>query len=75
VKWLGYSPWQAIRASTAASAEALNLGHEIGSLRPGLAADLMTVAGDPARDVGALGDVVDVIQAGRPVKLGGRALV
>ena len=75
VRWLGYSPWQAIRASTAASAEALNLGHEIGSLRPGLAADLMTVAGDPARDVGALGDVVDVIQAGRPVKLGGRALV
>jgi hypothetical protein len=25
--------------------------------------------------VGALGEVVDVIQAGRPVKLGGRALI
>jgi imidazolonepropionase-like amidohydrolase len=75
VKWLGYSPWQAIRAATLDSAESLSLGHEVGSLRPGLAADLCAVAGDPARDVGALGAAVDVVQAGRPVKLGGRALV
>jgi imidazolonepropionase-like amidohydrolase len=75
VTWLGYSAWQAIRASTAESAEALGLGGLVGTLRPGLVADLMSVAGDPARDIAALGAAVDVVQAGRPVKLGGRALV
>jgi imidazolonepropionase-like amidohydrolase len=75
VKWLGYSPWQAIRAATAESADSLRLAHELGALRPGLAADLVSVAGDPARDIAALDRSVDVIQAGQPVKLGGRALV
>lgn len=75
VRWLGYSPWEAIRAATAESAEALRLGHEVGALRPGLAADMFSMAGDPAREIAALTDAVDVIQAGRPVKLGGRALV
>jgi imidazolonepropionase-like amidohydrolase len=46
-----------------------------GALRPGLAADLLAVAGDPAADIAALGAPVDVILGGRPVKLGGRALV
>jgi imidazolonepropionase-like amidohydrolase len=53
----------------------MRLGHEIGAIRTGLAADLMSVAGDPAADIAALGDAVDVIQGGRPVKLGRRALV
>jgi imidazolonepropionase-like amidohydrolase len=75
VKLLGYSPWEALRASTADSAESLGLGREVGAIRPGLAADLMTVAGDPAADIAALGPAIDVIQAGRPVKLGGRVLV
>ena len=75
VKWFGYSPWQALAVSTAESAEAMHLGHEIGAIRPGLVADLMSVAGDPAADIAALGDAVDVIQAGRPVKLGRRPLV
>jgi imidazolonepropionase-like amidohydrolase len=75
VAWLGYTPWQAIRASTIESAESLRLGHEVGALRPGLAADLVSVARDPAQDIAALADAVDVIQAGWPVKLGGRALV
>jgi hypothetical protein len=35
----------------------------------------MSVAGDPAADIAALADAVDVIQAGRPVKLGRRPLV
>jgi imidazolonepropionase-like amidohydrolase len=75
VKWLGYSPWQALRASTADSAESLGLGLEVGAIRPGLAADLMSVAGDPAADIAALAPTIDVIQAGRPLKLAGRVLV
>ena len=53
----------------------LGLGHEVGAIRPGLAADLMSVAGDPAADIAALASATDVIQGGRPVKLGGRVLV
>jgi len=75
VKWFGYSPWQAIAASTIESAEAMRLGHETGAIRPGLDADLMSVAGDPAADVALIGDAVDVVLAGRPVKLGRRILV
>lgn len=75
VKWFGYSPWQAIAASTIESAEAMRLGHETGAIRPGLVADLMSVAGDPAADVARLGDAVDVVLAGRPVKIGRRILV
>jgi imidazolonepropionase-like amidohydrolase len=75
VKWFDYSPWQALAASTLESAEAMRLGQETGAIRPGLVADLMSVAGDPAADIAALGDVVDVVQAGRPVKLGRRPLV
>jgi imidazolonepropionase-like amidohydrolase len=75
VKWFGYSPWQAIAASTIESAEAMRLGHETGAIRPGLVADLMSVAGDPAADVALLGDAVDVVLSGRPVKLGRRILV
>jgi imidazolonepropionase-like amidohydrolase len=75
VKWFGYSPWQALAVSTIDSADAMRLGHEVGAIRPGYVADLMAVVGDPAVDIAALGDALDVIQAGRPVKLGRRALV
>jgi imidazolonepropionase-like amidohydrolase len=75
VKWFGYSPWQALAVSTLESAEAMRLGHDVGTIRPGYIADLMSVAGDPAGDIAALADAVDVIQAGRVVKLGGRPLV
>jgi imidazolonepropionase-like amidohydrolase len=61
--------------STVESAEAMRLGPEVGAIRPGFVADLMSVAGDPATDIALLGDSVDVVLAGRPVKLGGRALV
>ncbi len=75
VQWLEYTPWQALAASTIESAEALGIGAETGALRQGLAADLMSVQGDPADSIARLEGAVDVIQAGRPVKLGGRALV
>lgn len=75
VRWLGYSPWQAIRASTAESAASLRLGGVVGALAPGLAADLLAVAGDPAADITALADATSVVLAGRPVKLAGRVLV
>jgi imidazolonepropionase-like amidohydrolase len=53
----------------------MRLGHETGAIRPGLVADLMSVGGDPAADIARLGDAVDVVLAGRPVKLGRHPLV
>ena len=62
---LGFSPWQAIATITADAAAALGLATSIGAIRPGLAADLVSVAGDPIVDLGALRRVHDVIQGGR----------
>lgn len=50
----GLTPLEAITAATATNARALGLDSEIGTLRPGRRADLLTVEGDPTRDVTAL---------------------
>jgi imidazolonepropionase-like amidohydrolase len=75
VKWFDYSEWETITAATVDTARALGLGSEVGAIAPGKVADLMAVAGDPAADIAALGDCTDVVQRGKPVKLGGAALV
>jgi imidazolonepropionase-like amidohydrolase len=72
---LGFEPWQAIATITSDAAEALGLGDTVGRIQPGLAADLVAVDGDPAKDLAALRRVRDVIQAGRPVVRAGQVLV
>jgi imidazolonepropionase-like amidohydrolase len=74
VKWFDYTPWEALACSTVESAAAMRL-HDVGAIRPGWIADLVSVAGDPAADIAALGQVVDVVQGGRPVKRDGHPLV
>jgi imidazolonepropionase-like amidohydrolase len=64
----GMAPLEAIRAATAVAAEALGLAEETGRLAPGLAADLIAVAGNPAERIQALGDVRMVLARGRPVR-------
>jgi imidazolonepropionase-like amidohydrolase len=75
---LGFEPWHAIRSITVDAAASLGLGAETGAIRPGLAADLVAVDGDPITDPAGLGGlrrVRDVIQAGRLVVRDGRSLV
>jgi len=75
---LGFDPWHAIRSITVDAAASLGLGGEVGRLRPGMAADLVSVEGDPIADpagLAALRHVRDVIQGGRPVVRDGRPLV
>jgi imidazolonepropionase-like amidohydrolase len=70
----GLSPLEGISAATANGAAALGL-HDVGTVRPGAAADLVLVDGDPAADVRELRDAARiwlVLIAGRPVA--GRAL-
>jgi imidazolonepropionase-like amidohydrolase len=61
----GLSPFAAIESATATAARVLGLEHETGRIAPGLAADLLAVAGNPADRIQALDDVRLVIAAGR----------
>jgi imidazolonepropionase-like amidohydrolase len=66
----GLSPLEALTSATGTAADALGLADETGSLRPGLVADLLVVAGDPTTDIGALSAVGAVWTAGRRVATG-----
>ena len=72
---LGFAPWRAIAAITTDAAEALGLAGTTGAIRPGLAADLVAVEGDPIEDLSRLRRVRDVVQGGQLVVRDGRALV
>jgi imidazolonepropionase-like amidohydrolase len=75
---LGFDPWHAVRAITVDAAASLGLANETGAIRPGLAADLVAVEGDPIGDPGGLDGlrrVRDVMQGGRLVVREGRPLV
>ena len=54
-----------VHAATAAAARALGLEHETGRIAPGLAADLVAVAGNPAERIQALDEVRLVMTQGR----------
>ena len=57
-----------LRAATSGNARMLRMEGRIGSIRPGLLADLVAVEGDPLADVAALRDVRLVVQGGRIVR-------
>lgn len=75
VRLLGMDPWRAIASITSDAALALGLESTVGSIRPGLRADLVAVDGDPVADPSALRRVRDVVQDGRLVVHDGRPLV
>ncbi|HEU4402636.1 MAG TPA: amidohydrolase family protein [Candidatus Polarisedimenticolia bacterium] len=61
----GWTPLQAIRAATYDAARLLKAEGTWGSLRPGLRADLLIVAGRPAERIGDTRKIRMVIQGGR----------
>lgn len=61
----GFSPVEALQATTSRSAAALGLGGRKGSLVPGADADLLVVRGDATRDVAAVHEVAGVFVGGR----------
>jgi imidazolonepropionase-like amidohydrolase len=61
----GMTPLQAIQSATVVAAEHLRLSDQIGSLKPGKAADFIAVRGDPLRDVTELQRVTFVMKGGK----------
>jgi len=60
----GMSPLAALQAGTLNGAELLGWRGELGALQPGYFADIIAVAGDPLRDIGALKKVSFVMKGG-----------
>jgi imidazolonepropionase-like amidohydrolase len=60
----GLSRMEALVAATGNAAETMGVDDQFGTLRPGLAADVLVVGGDPLQDLAALDDVRLVLQGG-----------
>jgi imidazolonepropionase-like amidohydrolase len=63
----GMTPMQAIRSATVVSAELLEWQDRVGSLAPGMFADVIAVDGDPLQDITELERVTFVMKDGRVV--------
>jgi imidazolonepropionase-like amidohydrolase len=61
----GQDPMQALIAATSLSAESLGMGDQIGSIAPGMHADIIAFDGDALRDPGAAARVVFVMKDGK----------
>ena len=60
----GCSPMEAIVAATGKAAEVIGIADKVGTLKPGMAADVIVVAGNPLDDLKRLEDVRLVMQGG-----------
>ena len=60
----GFTPLEAIAAATGTAATFLYREQELGTLKPGLMADLVVLGGDPIKDIRAVRTVQRVMTAG-----------
>jgi imidazolonepropionase-like amidohydrolase len=56
VRYLGYTPIEALVAATKLGGEIMGMEQELGQIQPGFLADLLLVAEDPTLNVGVLQD-------------------
>jgi imidazolonepropionase-like amidohydrolase len=61
----GQDPMEAIVSATSLSAESLGLEKQIGTIGPGMEADIIATDGDPLQDITAVRRVVFVMKAGK----------
>ena len=55
----------ALISATSVSAESMNLGDQIGSIAPGMQADIVAFDGNPLQDATAAGRAVFVMKGGK----------
>jgi imidazolonepropionase-like amidohydrolase len=67
----GQSPMDAITSATSLAAESMGLQNELGSLTPGLQADIVAVDGDPLKAISTLRNVTFVMKGGKVYKNSG----
>jgi imidazolonepropionase-like amidohydrolase len=68
VKDGGQQPMDAIVTATSRSAESLRLGDRIGTIAPGMEADIIAVDGNPLQDITAVRRVTFVMKGGKVFK-------
>jgi imidazolonepropionase-like amidohydrolase len=64
VRDCGVDPMAAMVSANALGAEALGMADQIGSIAPGLQADIIALNGDPLKDITAVRRVVFVMKGG-----------
>ncbi len=68
VRDCGQDPMAAMVSANSLAAESMGLANEIGSIAPGLQADIIAIAGDPLKDITSVRRVVFVMKAGQVYK-------
>jgi imidazolonepropionase-like amidohydrolase len=71
----GVEPMAAMVSANSLGAEAMGLGDQIGSIAPGLQADIIALDGDPVKDITAVRRVVFVMKGGVVYKNAARAAI
>jgi imidazolonepropionase-like amidohydrolase len=72
VKRVGYTPLEAIVLQTRENALAMGLAGKLGTIEPGMIADIVILDADPSENIAVLGDpthVRSVIKDGKPLDL------
>jgi imidazolonepropionase-like amidohydrolase len=73
VRDAGMDPMSVMVSANSLAAEALRMGNQIGTIAPGMQADIIALDGDPLKDIAAVRRVVFVMKGGVVYKLGPRA--
>ena len=72
VKYLGFSPAEALKCATVNNGEFVRENGQVGSLKVGKLADILVINGDPLADITVLQDrsrICEIIQGGETVQL------